>query len=390
MLWNRKTSIPEHHNNQLAQTNNHESREINCHRLRPHASNARKANGLRPLYVPDRETEHPVITLQTPPALNTSTMLSYRGLRQYKPPVPLMRRLFGTYTQRQPQFQPPRSRATSDRYSQLQSPLFRLPFELRMQIYFLVLDTDDRPLILDPFPFASPLNLVCAVWQARYPSLQNYQNPMTSCPATVLAILCHRARNELKDHPRFFFAATELAFTNLPAAKEYLDSVPPKYRRLITSLTFIAPPMALGAEWDPGSYLFNHPPTGKIQIDIQPGAGPSHLDFYKSGYYPYTERPPVIFRLKTPHLERIVFDFRHLPFRNLTRPKDVKDYARRRVKELKGPRVVAPKPRHAVVQAVQGEGPIEVHRVPRALWLNDHRLRAFMYMEISLQNALLA
>ncbi len=120
----------------------------------------------------------------------------------------------------------------SEPFAQLQSPLFRLPAELRVHIYFMVLAAHPKPLIVDHTPAyhsAAPLDLVSVVCRPPSVGSAGYPRTITHRTATPLRKTCRRAHDELGAEVNFFFVGTEFGFTTFHKAEQYMARVPPQY-----------------------------------------------------------------------------------------------------------------------------------------------------------------
>ena len=100
---------------------------------------------------------------------------------------------------------------------QVDCPLFRLPPELRAQIYFHSL-TSASP-ILDP---------------AIGPHILSEHKSVPTL-GTTLARTCHRISDELDFRP--LYHSNEFSFTQPATASHFLDNIPPQYKTGLTALT---------------------------------------------------------------------------------------------------------------------------------------------------------
>jgi len=116
---------------------------------------------------------------------------------------------------------------------------------------------------------------------------------------------CRRMREELVHSTWYFFAATEFSFTTIHKAGEFLASVPPAYRALITSLTLDVRDHITD---DGRSWCF---PFWNDNLRAYRSLGLLELGLGKPHRYG-TEGVQGSFLLAHPHIERVVLNFEHV------------------------------------------------------------------------------
>ncbi|KAK5163383.1 uncharacterized protein LTR77_010756 [Saxophila tyrrhenica] len=113
--------------------------------------------------------------------------------------------------------------------SQLQSPFFRLPTELRAKIYFLILEDEEQ---------CENPHLTVTPGEARVLG-KNAWLSRVSCARNLKRLLrtCRRLRDDLNSDILYVLATSEFIYPSLDKAKQHSASLSPAQRKFIKTIT---------------------------------------------------------------------------------------------------------------------------------------------------------